>query len=89
MAANSFACSNQVCGANRTSAGKLDCTDGHDGPRFQQELKRRRQKIPIILVTAHRDEVIRDKVLALGGVDCLFKPLSDTALLEALNLLHL
>jgi CheY-like chemotaxis protein len=36
-------------------------------------------------ITANRDEAVRPRVLAQGAVACLFKPFSDTALLEALN----
>jgi CheY-like chemotaxis protein len=58
---------------------------GMTGPDLQRELKLRRQEIPIVFVTAHRDETVRPRVLEQGAVECLFKPFSDTALLEALN----
>jgi len=58
---------------------------GMSGPELQQELKRRRENIPIIFITAHRDEAIRPRLLEQGAVECLFKPFSDTALLDALN----
>ena len=58
---------------------------GMTGPDLQRELKRRGQQIPIIFITAHRDEAIRTRVLEEGAVECLFKPFSDTAVLEALN----
>jgi FixJ family two-component response regulator len=58
---------------------------GMSGPDLQLELTRRRQTIPIIFITAHRDESVRLRVLEQGAVRCLFKPFSDTALLEALN----
>ena len=58
---------------------------GMTGPGLQQELKRRRQEIPIIFVTAQRDEAARSRLLEQGAVECLFKPFSDTALLQALN----
>lgn len=64
----------------------LDVTmPGMSGPDLQQELTRRRQEIPIVFITAHRDEVVRPRLLERGAVECLFKPFSDTALLEALN----
>src|SRR6185436_16629875 len=44
------------------------------GPQLQQELKRRGQKIPIIFITAQRDETIRSFVLEQGATECLFKP---------------
>jgi FixJ family two-component response regulator len=48
-------------------------------------LSLRRHKIPIVFITAQRDEAIRPQVLKSGAVECLTKPFSDTALLEALN----
>ena len=58
---------------------------GMSGPDLQQELRRRRQEIPIVFITAQSDEAIRPRLLAHGAVECLFKPFSDTALLDALN----
>jgi FixJ family two-component response regulator len=58
---------------------------GMSGPELQQELIRRRQVIPIVFITAADDESIRPRLLAEGAVECLFKPLSETALLDALN----
>jgi len=58
---------------------------GMSGPDLQQELKRRPNKIPIIFVTAQKDEKVRPRMLAQGAVDCLFKPFSDTALLDSLK----
>ena len=37
---------------------------GMTGPELQQELKRRRQAIPIIFITAQRDETIRSSAWA-------------------------
>jgi FixJ family two-component response regulator len=58
---------------------------GMSGPDLQQELTRRRQEIPIVFITAHEDVTIRPRLLARGAVECLFKPFSETALLDALN----
>jgi FixJ family two-component response regulator len=58
---------------------------GMTGPDLQRELKSRRQQIPIVFITAQRDETVRPRMLQQGAVDCLFKPFSDTALLAALN----
>ena len=58
---------------------------GMTGPDLQQELMLRRQEIPIVFITAHRDETVRPRVLEQGAVECLFKPFSDTALLAAVN----
>jgi FixJ family two-component response regulator len=58
---------------------------GMSGPDLQQELKRRGRDIPIIFITASTDKRVRPRLLEQGAVDCLFKPFSDTALLDALN----
>ena len=58
---------------------------GMSGPELQQELIRRRQEIPIVFITAHGDEAIRPRLLARGAVECLFKPFSEKALLDALD----
>jgi len=55
------------------------------GLELQQELKRRGQSIPIVFITAQRDENLRDQALKQGAMNFLHKPFSDTALLEALN----
>jgi FixJ family two-component response regulator len=58
---------------------------GMSGLGLQQELKVRRHAIPIVFITAQGDEAIRPRLLAEGAVECLFKPFSEAALLEALN----
>jgi FixJ family two-component response regulator len=58
---------------------------GMSGPELQRELKLRGRDIPIIFITAQRDETLRPRLLEQGAVECLFKPFSDTALLAALN----
>jgi FixJ family two-component response regulator len=59
---------------------------GMTGPELQQELIRRRQAIPAIFITASRDKSVRPRLLGQGAVECLFKPFSDTDLLDALNI---
>jgi FixJ family two-component response regulator len=58
---------------------------GMTGPELQRELRLRWQEIPIVFVTGNRDETVRSRMLDQGAVECLFKPLSHTALLKALN----
>jgi FixJ family two-component response regulator len=58
---------------------------GMTGPDLQQELTVRGQEIPIVFITAQTDEAVRPRSLEQGAVECLFKPFSDTALIEALN----
>jgi FixJ family two-component response regulator len=58
---------------------------GMSGPELQQELIRRRREIPTVFITAQGDEAVRSRLLARGAVECLFKPFSATALLDALH----
>ena len=58
---------------------------GMSGPDLQRELTHRRPEIPIVFITAQRDENVRPRLLAEGAVECLFKPFSDSDLLAALN----
>ncbi len=58
---------------------------GMSGPDLQRELSRRRREIPIIFITANADRTVRTRLLERGAVECLFKPFSDTALLEAVH----
>jgi len=58
---------------------------GMTGFDLQRELKLRGHSIPIIFISAHKDEVVRRRAFQQGAVEFLFKPFSDTALLQALN----
>jgi FixJ family two-component response regulator len=58
---------------------------GMSGPDLQRELTRRGQDIPIVFITAHADENVARRTIEQGAVACLFKPFSDTALLDAVN----
>jgi FixJ family two-component response regulator len=81
--AEEFLASNWV---DQTSCLILDVAmPGMTGPDLQRELQRRRQEIPIVFITAHRDETVRPRVLGQGAVECLFKPFSETALLDAVT----
>ena len=55
------------------------------GPELHRELMRRRQSVPVIFITAIRDEALRPRLLADGAVECLIKPVSEQALIEALQ----
>lgn len=71
---------------------KTDCLvldvamPGMSGPELQEELARRGETIPIVFITAHKDENERIPLLQSGAIACLFKPFSDVALQEALDL---
>lgn len=58
---------------------------GMSGPDLRKELRIRRPQLPVIFITAQREEQVRTRLLELGAVACLFKPFSDTALLDALR----
>src|SRR5262245_13392801 len=58
---------------------------GMSGPDLQQELTQRRQTIPIVFITGHGEIIDRPRLLARGAVECLFKPFSEAALLDALD----
>jgi FixJ family two-component response regulator len=58
---------------------------GMSGPDLQEELMRRQQEIPIVFITGNGDSTVRPRLLAQGAVECLFKPFSEAALLDALN----
>src|ERR671918_2843209 len=71
---------------SETSCLLLDVAmPGMSGPDLQEELIRRQQEIPIVFITANGDKTVRPRLLAQGAVECLFKPFSETALLDALN----
>jgi FixJ family two-component response regulator len=55
------------------------------GPELHRELVRRRQAVPVIFITAIRDEALRPRLLADGAVECLIKPVSEQVLIEALQ----
>ena len=70
----------------QTSCVVLDVAmPGVSGPDLQSELARRRLELPIVFITANHDSTLRPRLLARGAVECLFKPFSETALLEALQ----
>ena len=58
---------------------------GMSGPDLQEELAGRQQMMPIVFITASGDMALRPRLLAQGAVECLFKPFSETDLLDALN----
>ena len=58
---------------------------GMSGLDLQRELTRQGRKVPIVFITAHGDESVRLRIRVRGAVECLLKPFSDTALLEALQ----
>jgi len=89
FAAEAFSSAEEFLGSDivsKTSCLLLDIAmPGMSGPEVQQELTRRRQMIPIVFITASGDKNLRPHLLARGAVECLFKPFSEAALLDALE----
>ena len=89
FAARAFSSAAEFLGSNAVGQTRCLILDvampGISGRDLQIELRRLDQTIPIIFITAHPDENVRAHVLEDGAVDCLFKPFTDTALLDALH----
>lgn len=58
---------------------------GLSGPALMRELSNRRHKIPTIFITAIRDMALRDRLLAEGAIECLFKPFNVPTLIAAVK----
>lgn len=56
---------------------------GMTGPELFRDLRRRGSTIPTIFITA--DETVRPSLMEEGAVECLFKPFSEAALIDALH----
>ena len=81
--AEAFLASDRI---DATAALVLDVAmPGMCGPELHRELRRRRVEVPVVYITAQRDPTIRSTLLDMGAVECLFKPFSDTQLLNALD----
>ncbi len=71
---------------DRTQCLLLDITmPGMSGPELHQELARQRRSIPVVFITANADDSVRPQLLEAGAVGCLFKPFTDSALLDAVT----
>jgi FixJ family two-component response regulator len=58
---------------------------GMSGLELQRHLAAAQWRIPVIFITAHDEEEARARALKAGVVDCLHKPFSEAALLEAIR----
>ncbi len=58
---------------------------GMGGLGLLRDLKQNNRKLPVVFITAHQDDALRERLLRQGAIDCLYKPFSDTALLAALK----
>jgi FixJ family two-component response regulator len=71
---------------DRTRCVLVDITmPGMSGPELLHELARLGRNMPAILITASDDRGLRARMMAAGASECLFKPFSDDALLDALK----
>jgi len=86
---NTYSSAEEFIGSPRLDAA--DCLildvrlDGMSGPDLQRELKTNGHAIPIVFVTAHETEALRERMMADGAIDCLLKPFNDDALLNAVE----
>jgi len=58
---------------------------GMSGPELKRELEHRNHTIPVVFITANGDANLRARAIREGAVECLTKPFSETALLDAVN----
>ena len=89
FAVRAFSSAEEYLASNLLSQSKcliLDITmPGMSGPDLVEELKLLGWKIPVVFITAERDEKVRSQVLEQGAIACLFKPFSGTTLRAALD----
>ena len=58
---------------------------GMTGIELQRTIGGTDRDLPIVFITGHGDEAIREKTLAAGAVDVLYKPIDDRVLLGAIE----
>jgi|HubBroStandDraft_4_1064222.scaffolds.fasta_scaffold443399_2 FixJ family two-component response regulator len=58
---------------------------GLSGLQLQSELNHQKVSIPVIFITAHPDEQVRERALSEGAVAVLGKPFNDEVLLGAID----
>ena len=58
---------------------------GLSGLQLQSELNHQKVSIPVIFITAHPDEQVRERALSEGAVAVLGKPFNDDVLLGAID----
>jgi FixJ family two-component response regulator len=58
---------------------------GMDGFELQQLLSAQRPAIPIIFITAHSDEISRQRALKAGAIEFLAKPVRRETLFKAIQ----
>ena len=70
----------------RTDCLVLDIVmPGMTGSQLQNELLRRNHDIPIVFITTHSNDQMIPDLLRRGAVACIYKPMDETVLMEAVN----
>jgi FixJ family two-component response regulator len=71
---------------NTTDCLILDLSlPGMNGFDLQERLNAERRAIPIIFITAHADEIARQRALRAGAIELLGKPVRRDALFQAIQ----
>jgi FixJ family two-component response regulator len=58
---------------------------GMDGIELQRRIRLDRPKLPVIFISAHNDDEIRQRALDGGAVDFMYKPFDAADLLRAID----
>lgn len=89
FAAHAFSSAEQFLASDIVSQTKCLVLDiampGMSGLDLQRQLKGRETAIPVIFITAQKEETLRTRAFEQGAAGFLPKPFSDTSLLEALK----
>ena len=73
------------------SVEKPDCVvvdvqmPGMNGLEVQERMVQEHPDIPLIFMTAHTDEAVANRVVAMGAVGFLNKPFADNSLMELIH----
>jgi FixJ family two-component response regulator len=90
FAAQAFASANEFLTSGQVDTIRCLLLDiampGMTGRQLQRELTLRGHSIPIVFITAGVDKKIRQELIGLGAVECLFKPFSEQDLRAALDM---
>jgi FixJ family two-component response regulator len=58
---------------------------GMDGIELQRRIRLERPKLPVIFISAHYDDEIRQRALRGGAIEFMYKPFDAAHLLEAIQ----
>jgi FixJ family two-component response regulator len=59
---------------------------GMDGIELQRRIRLERPKLPVIFISAHFDDEIRQRALRGGAIEFMYKPFDAAHLLEAIQM---